>query len=405
MYWILLKKDGVAMGSPLGPALANAFLCHHEKYWLDECPLSFAPVFYARYVDDIFVLLRSNEHVSRLANYLSSKHPNIRFTYEIEKDNCLPFLDVNVYRDTDKFSSTVHRKHTFSGVFTNYNAFMPEIYKTGLISTLLYRAYMINSSFLTLHDEVEKLKKIFRKNGYPMSFIDKCVFAFFNKIYLKKDPVHTVPKKEFVMVLPFLGSVSWNVKNNLMRSFRNNLPFCNLKIVFKTTNRLSSYFNFKDKFPKSIMSGVVYQFTCAKCSLSYVGSTKRFWEKRLEEHLHISARTGQPLNGLQVFAPLQHVKSASCCSSPTISRSDFKILGNDTNPYTLQVKESIFIYRLKPTLNDNIAVTHTFSTPKLILYLSSYRLVMRSKWYGLHQDHSQKPSFHSLANLPSKGSY
>ena len=27
--------DGVAMGSPLGPTLANAFLCFHEQIWLN----------------------------------------------------------------------------------------------------------------------------------------------------------------------------------------------------------------------------------------------------------------------------------------------------------------------------------------------------------------------------------
>ena len=36
---ILYKQiDGVAMGSPLGPFLANACLCHYEKLWLDSCP-------------------------------------------------------------------------------------------------------------------------------------------------------------------------------------------------------------------------------------------------------------------------------------------------------------------------------------------------------------------------------
>ena len=30
------KIDGVAMGSPLGPILENAFLCHFEKKWLSE---------------------------------------------------------------------------------------------------------------------------------------------------------------------------------------------------------------------------------------------------------------------------------------------------------------------------------------------------------------------------------
>ena len=36
---ILYKQiDGVAMGLPLGPFLANACLCHYEKLWLDSCP-------------------------------------------------------------------------------------------------------------------------------------------------------------------------------------------------------------------------------------------------------------------------------------------------------------------------------------------------------------------------------
>ena len=162
--------------------MANAFLCHHKKAWIDDCPLSYAPIFYARYVDDIFVLIRSNEHISLLANYFSSKHPNIKFTYEIEKDNVLPFLDVNVYREENAFSSTVHRKDTFSGVYTNFKSFLPETYKRGLVSTLLYRAWMIGSSFLSLHAEIENLKKIFAKNGYPSKVVDRCIFLFFDKV-------------------------------------------------------------------------------------------------------------------------------------------------------------------------------------------------------------------------------
>ena len=33
--------DGVAMGSPLGPTLANIFLCYHESNWLKDCPKDF----------------------------------------------------------------------------------------------------------------------------------------------------------------------------------------------------------------------------------------------------------------------------------------------------------------------------------------------------------------------------
>ena len=33
--------DGVAMVSPLGPSLTNAFLAYHEQNWLDRCLLDY----------------------------------------------------------------------------------------------------------------------------------------------------------------------------------------------------------------------------------------------------------------------------------------------------------------------------------------------------------------------------
>ena len=155
------------------------------------------------------------------------------------------------------------------------------------------------------------------------------------------------------MVLPFLGTTSLRLKNQMIRSFRELLPFSKLKIIFKTSTRLSSCFTFKDKIPKTLMSGVIYKYTCAGCKLSYIGSTKRFWEKRLEEHLHISALTGKRLHSMQMFAPMQHVKSGAC-SVDTFSRDDFSIIGREKNPHILQVKESIFISTQKPQLNNNI---------------------------------------------------
>ena len=54
---ILYKQtDGVAIGSPLVPTLADAFLCHYQKVWLNSCPPEFKPAVYRRYVDDIFDL-------------------------------------------------------------------------------------------------------------------------------------------------------------------------------------------------------------------------------------------------------------------------------------------------------------------------------------------------------------
>ena len=84
--------DSVVLGSPLGPSLANAFLYYHETKWLNDCPAKFKPVFYKRYVDDIFVLFRSPEHVKPFVDYMNSKHKNINFSFESEKDGQMPFL-------------------------------------------------------------------------------------------------------------------------------------------------------------------------------------------------------------------------------------------------------------------------------------------------------------------------
>ena len=72
--------DGVAMGSPLGPTLANIFLCFCEQIWLDNCPVEFKPVIYRRFVDDTFLLFRSKEHIEKFRLYLNCQHPNIKFT-------------------------------------------------------------------------------------------------------------------------------------------------------------------------------------------------------------------------------------------------------------------------------------------------------------------------------------
>ena len=39
------QKDGVAMGSPLGPTMANFLLSFYEMKWLEQCPNEFKPVF------------------------------------------------------------------------------------------------------------------------------------------------------------------------------------------------------------------------------------------------------------------------------------------------------------------------------------------------------------------------
>ena len=54
--------EGVGMGLPLGPTLANIFMCHFETLWINSCPAQFKPVVYKRYIDDTFILFRNPTH-------------------------------------------------------------------------------------------------------------------------------------------------------------------------------------------------------------------------------------------------------------------------------------------------------------------------------------------------------
>ena len=74
------KFDGVAMGSPLGSTLANAFMCHFENIWLENCSANSKPIVYRRFVDDTFLLFRKKDHVEKFKNHLNKQHKNVNFT-------------------------------------------------------------------------------------------------------------------------------------------------------------------------------------------------------------------------------------------------------------------------------------------------------------------------------------
>ena len=160
------------MGSPLGPTLANAFLCHNEKEWLDNCPSHFKPIVYRRYDDDIFVLFSSKEHLQPFVDHMNKQHRCIKFTSETEQNNTFSFLDINITRQNNQLKTSVYRKPTFSGVFTHYESYVDQPYKKSLIFTLLFRCYSLFSDYTLFHLEVEKLREILKKNSYPSSIIE-----------------------------------------------------------------------------------------------------------------------------------------------------------------------------------------------------------------------------------------
>ena len=274
-----------------------------------------------------------------------------------EQNDCLPFLDVLVKRTDDGFVTGTYRKPTFSGVYSNYRSFIPTEYKFGLVITLLYRAYELVSDYLTLDQEINRLKTILKKNRYPEGFIDRVIYTFLQKKNTPKVVVSTVPKKKVRIVLPFLGHTSHIIKKRLQRLFRT-IPSHRLDVIFQTTYRMGNLFRFKDMIPDICMTDFVYHYKCGSCAASYVGRCYRHKHVRFCEHAGISARTGATLQRTLVNASA--VKEHALTVHPVDPHKDFKVLSRGGSREILDIKESIMIKKIKPTLNDNISSAPLF---------------------------------------------
>ena len=202
---------------------------------------------------------------------MNLKHKNIKFTFKTEDSNSFSFLDMKITRKHKRFVTSIFRKATFSGVFINYDSFIFYTNKIGLVHTLLFRFFKVCSSMENFHIEVEYLRSIFKCSSYLVNIIDQCIEKFLDKLYVPKQIVPTVPRRELLVVLPFLGTFPLNLRKRLYKSFSKSLPKCNINVIFQSKNRLSSLFKFKDSIPLHLHSYFIYKFQCSNYNITYYG--------------------------------------------------------------------------------------------------------------------------------------
>ena len=155
-----------------------------------------------------------------------------------------------------------------------------------------------------------------------------------------------VPKRELICVLPYLGKVSLDLRTRLRRTIERNLPFCKLKVIFRSKCRLNTLFRFKDSLEKKFRSVIIYRYTCSNCNVTYYGKTFHHFYTRAAEQVGISNLTGKRLKDVMQSAILQ----CNC----TINFDVFDILAAESNKFKLLLRESLLIKNDKPILNRTI---------------------------------------------------
>ena len=90
--------------------------------------------------------------------------------------------------------TSVCRKLAFGGDFTNFGSFIPNIYKLGLIETLIHNSFRLCSNYENVHPEIGNLKSILKHNSYPHNLVNHCVKKFLNKLFVQRGLNFTFPK-------------------------------------------------------------------------------------------------------------------------------------------------------------------------------------------------------------------
>ena len=116
------QTDGVALVSLISPVLADIFMGELKNNIVPVLQENFS--FWKRYVDDTICFLKIGtiSYITKIFNNFDSK---IKFTYEVEKDCKLPFLDVLVIKKGNNIITTIHCKATTNDIYLNWKSFGP----------------------------------------------------------------------------------------------------------------------------------------------------------------------------------------------------------------------------------------------------------------------------------------
>ena len=106
----------------------------------------------------------------------------------------------------------------------------------------LHWSLRLCSNFENFHQEIETLKSILKHNSYAHNLVNHCIKKFLNKLFAQRDLNFTVPKRELICVLPYLGKASLDLKTKLRRTIERNLPFCKLNNFLDLSVDLTLYF-------------------------------------------------------------------------------------------------------------------------------------------------------------------
>ncbi|XP_046404148.1 uncharacterized protein LOC124169549 [Ischnura elegans] len=268
--------DGLPMGSPLSPAVANFFMEYFEQKALAKA--HWKPKCFLRSMNHTFIVWpHGDKHLETFLKSMNRQHPKIKFTMEKEKDEKIPFLDVLIHRRGDgTIGHSVYRDPNHSDLDLSGNSHHHPSQKTAIMSELILRAQSIADKE-SLPQELTYLVKTFRQNGFREEDISSTLRETLQSPKMTMDGQKPLARAD----IPFVSTVSREI-SRILKKF-------DIETHFHSVSTLKDQL-VKAKDPCGLYTPGVYQIPC-ECGLVYIGRTAMTVATRVKEHQgHLRSR-------------------------------------------------------------------------------------------------------------------
>ena len=137
------------------------------------------------------------------------------------------------------------------------------------------------------------------------------------------------------------------IKKDYVNFLEKFYPQIDFKFIFSNNFTIKSCTSHKESLPRTLESGIVYQYNCGDCNATYIGSSIKALRTRICEHFSVSSRTGNPLARPLLSSIRDHIEVCSYSKS----FEQFKILSRHSNVSILRMAETYEILEKRPNLN------------------------------------------------------
>lgn len=328
------QLNGAPMGNPLSPFLSEIFMANLEKRLEDKNQL---PEIWWRYVDDVFSIVKKHILPQTLET-INKAHKNIEFTYEVEQDNKLPFLDLLIVKEHSSLTFEIYRKPTNTQRIIPNTSNHSHQHKMSSFNHMIHRMLTIPLSETGRRKELNYIFETGQLNGYTRQTIQQLIDKRTREQY--KRSLTTLTQEQ-----PTLKHIAVNY-NDETKKLRPILRKFGFELVFTSRNNQLQTLLGSTKDPiDSLYKSGVYQITCDHCNKIYIGQTKRTLNTRFKEHVAEVTKAHKDTEKGHVHHFKSKVAEHIYNEQHFLNTKNIKLLRHISNPWKLDVAESIEIFK------------------------------------------------------------